>query len=218
MLRRRIIAKLLVENGVLVKYRQFTEGRRIVGDPVSTARILEDQRVDEFYICDIGIIYPALVRAMTDALLTPVTVAGSIRTVDQAMHLIQECGADKVVVRDIQVAEQLARRLGAQSVVWSLDYCGDAPYFDVPDCVGEVILTSVDRDGTGTGLDTAALRFPYRVPVVIAGGCGRLNHVKQAFDAGADGVAVASMFAFSDKSPVKLRSWLASEGCNVRAG
>lgn len=216
MLKRRIIAKLLVENGVLVKYRQFTQGRRIAGNPVSTARILEDQKVDEFLICDMGVIDPALVRLMTAELFTPVTVAGGIHTIEQVDALIQDCGADKVVVKSLTLAEMIAHKYGCQAVVWAIDYRG-AFAGVAPDCAGEALLTSVDRDGMGSGYDLDALVALWTVPVVLAGGCGKLSHARDAFAAGADGCAVSSMFMFSDKSPVKLRSWLVSEGCQVRA-
>jgi imidazole glycerol-phosphate synthase subunit HisF len=101
-------------------------------------------------------------------------------------------------------------------VVWPIDYhtlCVE----DVPDYAGEVLLTDIDRDGMGKGFDLDVLKRRWNVPVVIAGGCGKLDHVKQAFNAGADGVAISSMFFFSDKSPIKLRSWLVSEGATVRA-
>jgi cyclase len=60
------------------------------------------------------------------------------------------------------------------------------------------------------------LKQRWDVPVIIAGGCGKLDHALQAFNAGADAVAISSMFFFSDKSPIKLRSWLVSEGATVR--
>lgn len=214
MLKQRLIAKILIEDGVAVKYKEFTRARRVVGDPVSTVRTLEDQRVDEFLFCFIGRYDADLVRRMSDAAFVPVTVAGGIRTVDDAKELIGECGVEKVVMKD---GAAVADKFGKQSVVWPCDYLGDAGFMGVPEWAGEMILTSVDRDGMGTGFETAALRYPYDVPVVISGGCGKLVHVKEAFEAGASGVAIASMFAFTDKSPVKLRSWLISNGANVRA-
>lgn len=218
MLKQRIIAKILLENGQAVKYRKFTEGRRVAGNPVTTMRIMSDQNLDEFFICDLGVISPALVREMTAEVFTPVTVAGGIKTMDHVDALIKDSGADKVVITNEMFARQVAHKYGNQAVVWPVDYCGDACFFEVPDCAGEIILTSVDRDGCGIGFEAAAARFPYTVPVILAGGCGKLAHVKEAFAAGADGVAISSMFFFSDKSPVKLRSWLVSEGANVRAG
>lgn len=216
-LKRRIICKLLIENGLLVKYKNFTQSRRIVGNPVSTMKILSDQNLDEFIICDLGVIDPALVREMTADVYTPVTVAGRIKTMDHVDRLIGDSGADKVVITDAMFAEDVAKKYGNQAVVWDVSYSEDAAFFNVPDCAGEVLLTSVERDGMGVGFDVSALRFPWPVPVVLAGGCGKLAHVKEAFDAGADGCAISSLFAFTDKSPIKLRSWLVSEGCAVRA-
>lgn len=215
MLKRRIIAKFLIEDGRLVKYKQFTQARRLAGNAVSTARTYEDQRVDEMYFCDLGVIDPAMIRDVTADVFTPVTVAGSINTMRQVHELIQNSGADKVVIKDPRLAEQVAQKYGRQAVVWPIDYhtlCVE----DVPQCAGEVLLTDIDRDGLGKGFDLNVLKRKWDVPVVLAGGCGKLDHVKQAFNAGADAVAISSMFFFSDKSPIKLRSWLVSEGCTVR--
>jgi len=211
----RIIAKLLIEDGRLVKYKQFTNACRLAGNPMSTARTLEDQCVDEFYICSIGVIDPALVREMTRLVATPVTVGGSIHTMEQVDTLIKDCGADKVVILHRKLGEAVANKYGQQAVVHPIDYhtlCVE----NVPDYAGEVMLTDIDRDGMGKGLDLDVLKRQWDVPVVLAGGCGKLDHVKQAFDAGANAVAISTMFIFSDKSPIKLRSWLVSEGCNVR--
>ena len=216
MLKRRIIAKFLIEDGKLFKYKQFTTSRRTAGNPVTTARLYEDLRVDEMYFCDLGVIDPAMIRDVTADVFTPVTVAGSIHSMGQVDELIQDSGADKVVVKDPRLAEQVAQKYGRQAVVWPIDYhtlCVE----DVPQCAGEVLLTDIDRDGLGKGFDLNVLKRKWDVPVVLAGGCGKLDHVKQAFAAGADAVAISSMFFFSDKSPITLRSWLVSEGATVRA-
>jgi len=215
-LKRRIIAKFLIEDGKLVKYRQFTNAKRLAGNPVSMARTYEDQRVDEMYFCDLGVIDPAIIRSVTADVFTPVTVAGSIHSMGQVDELIQDSGVDKVVIKDLPLAEQVATKYGRQAVVWPIDYhtlCVE----DVPDCAGEVLLTDIDRDGMGKGFDLDVLKRQWNVPVVLAGGCGKLDHAKQAFANNADGVAISSMFFFTDKSPIKLRSWLVSEGATVRA-
>ena len=215
-LKRRIIAKFLIEDGRLVKFKQFTNAKRLAGNAVSTARTYEDQCVDEMYFCDLGVIDPAMIRDVTANVFTPVTVAGSIHSMGQVDELIQDSGADKVVVKDPRLAEQVAQKYGQQAVVWPIDYhtlCVE----DVPDYAGEVLLTDIDRDGMGKGFDLDVLKRRWNVPVVIAGGCGKLDHVKQALNAGANGVAISSMFFFTDKSPIKLRSWLVSEGATVRA-
>jgi len=215
-LKRRIIAKFLIEDGKLVKYKQFTTARRTAGNPVSTARTYEDLRVDEMYFCDLGVIDPAMIREVTAEVFTPVTVGGSIHSMRQVDELIQDSGADKVVILHRALAEQVANKYGRQAVVWPIDYhtlCVE----DVPDCAGEVLLTDIDRDGMGKGFDLDVLKRKWDVPVIVAGGCGKLDHVLQAFNAGADAVAISSMFFFTDKSPIKLRSWLFSEGAPVRS-
>lgn len=221
-LKQRLIAKILLEHepgvGTLaVKYRRFTEQRRIVGDPVSIMKTLSDQCLDEFIICSLGVIEPKLIRDMTDDVFTPVTVAGGIHSLWQVDELIRECGVDKVVIKDHALGWEVAHKYGVQAAVYPVDYRGACGAAVVPEWAGEVLLTSIDRDGTGLGYDLDALRGAYKMPVVVAGGCGKLAHVRDAFLAGADGAVVSSMFAFTDKSPIKLRSWLVSENINVRA-
>lgn len=215
-LKQRLISKLLIEDGVAVKYRRFTDDRRVVGDPVSLCHVQSAQILDEFHFCFIGTADPELVREMNRACMTACSVSGSIHTTEQVDELIRECGVDKIVTKSDTVGWYVAERYGRQAAVWCHTYGGDAAFAEVPEWAGEILLTSVDRDGCGTGVDIGALRFPWSRPVVVAGGVGRLGHVKDALEAGADGVAVSSMFAFTDSNAVKLRSWLVSSGCNVR--
>jgi len=163
-----------------------------------------------------GTVRPDMVKAMTEKIYTPVTAAGSIHCIEQVDQLIKGSGVDKVVIRRPKLAEEVAKRYGSQAVVKAIDYHNQCVE-DVHDCYGEVILTSIDRDGMGTGFDLKAMNRKWKVPVILAGGCGALFHVKEAFEAGADGVCISSMFFFSDKNPIKLRSWLISGGVNVRA-
>jgi imidazole glycerol phosphate synthase subunit HisF len=156
-LAKRIIAKLLIEDGRLVKYKQFTNACRLAGNPVSTASTLEDQCVDEFYICGLGPIDPALVREMTKRIFTPVTVGGSLHTMEQVDELIKDCGTDRVVIKDPALGEAVANKYGQQAVAYPIDYhtkCVES----VPDYAGEVMLTDIDRDGMGKGLDLDVLK------------------------------------------------------------
>ncbi len=217
-LRQRIICKLLFEDGTLVKYRQFTRDKRIVGNPKSTLAVLTDQRLDEFCLTFLGDVDCELVRSITGSVFTPVSVAGGVRSRRVVDTLIRECCVDRVITRCHATGEYIAGHYGVQAAVWPVTYtgeCGIRRY--VPPWAGEVLLASIDRDGMMHGMDISALGLDWPVPVTLSGGVGKLVHVKEAFEAGASGVAVASMFAFSDKSPIKLRSWLVSEGANVRA-
>lgn len=216
MLKKRIIVKFLIESGCLVKYTNFTKNRRIAGNPLSTALIYEDYIVDEMMFCDVATVDQNLVRKVTDGVFTPVSVAGGIKSFEQAATLIRDCGADKIVTKDLHTAEGVAKKYGSNAVVWAIDY-NEECNSGAPDCAGEALLTDMSRDGTYKGLDLHVLNRSWKMPVTIAGGCGRLSDVKDAFDAGADGVAISSMFFFTDKSPIKLRSYLCSNGVNVRA-
>lgn len=219
-LKQRIIAKLLVESvdgqHVAVKYKRFTESRRVVGDPISLMKTLEHQVLDEFYICFLGRVDCDFVERMATTAFCPVAVGGSINEMAQVHTLIRNCGVDKIVTRCSDLGYEAAERYGRQALAYPVDYRGAVGTPWIPEWAGELLLTSIDRDGTGTGMDLDALRGVYNIPVVLAGGCGKLKHVKDALAAGANGVCVSSMFAFTDKSPIKLRSWLVSEGCNVR--
>lgn len=217
-LKNRLVCKILIDpDGVAVKYKQFTKNRRVVGDSVSVVRTLSDQTLDEFMFTFLGVADPALVRRMSETVMTPISVAGSLHTIEQVDELIRECGVDRVVVKDWALADAVANKYGAQAVIWPLDIENRVPHdVQVPACAGELLITDVLRDGLGLGLNTSVCTG-WNIPVTIAGGCGKLHHVRDAFDAGASAVAVSSMFAFTDKSPIKLRSWLVSEGANVRA-
>lgn len=217
MLKQRLIAKTLISpGGITVKYRMFTEQMRVVGDPETVVRTLDDANVDEHYLCFLGAVDVELVRRITQRVFTPVTVAGSICDIATVDELITGCGVEKIVTRHETTGERAAGVYGRQAICWPYDYEGDGAQVPVPEWAGEVIATSIDRDGMGEGLDIGVLRFPWELPVVIAGGVGKLSHVKQAFDADASGVCVSSMWAFSSRGPVQTRAWLTTQGSNVR--
>jgi cyclase len=84
---------------------------------------------------------------------------------------------------------------------------------------GEILMSSIDRDGTMQGYDLEmihTLTNRLGVPMIVSGGCGSLQHAIDALEAGASAVAISSMFLFTDHSPIKLRSHLASRGLDVR--
>ena len=84
---------------------------------------------------------------------------------------------------------------------------------------GEIVLCSIDRDGTMSGYDLEMIRRAGEllgVPLIASSGAGSLDDCIAAFDAGASAIAISSMFLFTDHSPIKLRSHLASRGLDVR--
>jgi cyclase len=176
----------------------------------------------------------------------PLTVGGGVRTVDE-MRDVLRAGADKVSLNTAAVAEpeliaRCAHRFGRQAVVVAIDALGTAPgAWEVVvrggrertgrDAVawagravalgaGELLITSIDRDGTGSGFDTALLRAissSVEVPVIASGGAaGPDDFVAAVRDGGADAVLAASIFHRRIHSIVEVKAAMAAAGLPVR--
>jgi len=187
-----------------------------------------------------------IVSKMSEQIFMPFTVGGGVKTLQHITDLLR-AGADKIAVnsqavRDPDFVRHAAQAFGDQCITVSIDFKETAKgahrvFIDggrektnldpvewaqrMQDAhCGEILITSIDRDGTMSGYDVellAKLDEVLDVPVVASGGCGGLAHCIEAFDAGASAVAVSSLFLFTDHSPIKLRSHLVSNGVNVRA-
>ena len=188
-----------------------------------------------------------LVSRVADALFVPFTVGGGIRSVDDAMAVLR-AGADKVtvntaLVRDPALATRLADRFGRQCVVAAIDAKRARPRdaswevmvrggreqtgLDAIEWAarveelgaGEILLTSMDTDGTEDGYDlplTRAAAAAVRIPVIASGGAGRLEHLAAALEAGAHGVLAATLFHFRGTTVPEARAYLAARGLPVR--
>ena len=185
-----------------------------------------------------------LVSHVADTLFVPFTVGGGIRTVADAQQVLR-AGADKITVntaavRDPELVTRLADQFGRQCVVAALDAKRNADRFEVMvrggreptglDAVdwavrlerlgaGEILLTSMDTDGTQSGYDlplTRAVAQALPIPVIASGGAGTLEHLADALDAGAHGVLAATLFHFRGTTLPEARSYLAARGYPVR--
>ncbi len=188
-----------------------------------------------------------VVRRVADAVFLPFTVGGGVRAVEDADQLLR-AGADKVAVNtaavaDPALAERLAQRFGSQAVVLAVDG-GLRPEggFEVfvrggrtptgRDAVewaregaargaGEILLTSMDRDGTLDGFDlelTRAVASAVRVPVIASGGCGSVAHMAAAFLEGrASAARAASVCHFGPVRLPEAQRELRAAGVEVRA-
>ncbi len=188
-----------------------------------------------------------VVRRTADQVFIPLTVGGGVRSTDDVDRLLR-AGADKVALNTAAVARpevlgEAARQFGSQCVVLSVDARRSAATesgFEVTthggrrgtgmDAVGwarratelgagEILLNSVDADGTKQGFDIdliAAVREVTGVPLIASGGAGKLSHFGPAIDAGADAVLAASLFHFGELSIGAVKETLASEGHRVR--
>ena len=242
----RIIPCLDVRDGRVVKGVNFSD-LRDSGDPVECAKRYERDGADEIVILDVSATdanrQTALetVRRVAGALFIPLTVGGGIRSVDDFRAALR-AGADRVAintaaVRDPQLIADCAREFGIQAVVLSCDAQGrevrvrsglDATPLDVVAwCrraeelgAGEILLTSIDRDGTNAGFDVPLLRAvtaAVRISVIASGGAGRLEHFRDAVEAGgAQAVLAASLFHDNKLAIGDVKRYLAKEGIPVR--
>ena len=186
-----------------------------------------------------------LARRTADDVFVPFTIGGGIRSVDDAQAVL-DAGADKVSVNSAALArpeliDELASTFGAQCVVLAIDakardgdgweaYVAGGRTPTGRDAVGwaregsergagEILLTSMDRDGTNAGYDlalTAAVAEAVSVPVIASGGAGELSHLSEAVGAGADAVLCASIFHYGDHTVAEVKEYLASAGVAVR--
>jgi imidazole glycerol-phosphate synthase subunit HisF len=187
-----------------------------------------------------------VIAATADQVFIPLTVGGGVRSEDD-VHAFLRAGADKVginsaAVREPSLLARCAERFGTQCMVVAIDAkrSGDAweVFVDAGrtptgrDAVawavestaahgaGEILLTSMDRDGTGEGYDLDLLRAvsdAVRVPVVASGGAGRVEHFAEALTEGrADAVLAASRFHFEQLSIREVKGFLAASGIEVR--
>ena len=186
----------------------------------------------------------ALARRTADNVFIPFTIGGGIRSVADAQAVL-DAGADKVSVNSAAVArpelvDELAERFGAQCVVLAIDAKAKDDSWEVHvaggrtptgrDAVrwaregvergaGEILLTSMDRDGTNIGYDlplTEAVAGAVGVPVIASGGAGELDHLVDALRAGADAALCASIFHYGKYRVADAKAALAAAGIPVR--
>ncbi|HEY2301056.1 MAG TPA: imidazole glycerol phosphate synthase subunit HisF [Acidimicrobiales bacterium] len=186
-----------------------------------------------------------VVRRTADHVFIPLTVGGGVRTLDDARRLLR-VGADKVGINTSAVStpgliSQMSREFGAQCVVVGIDVRRTERGYEVhthggrsptgieavgwaSECerlgAGEIVLNSMDRDGTKDGFDLELTRLVVdacNIPVVASGGVGTVEHlVEGATIAGADAVLAASIFHFGEVSVAEAKAHMAQAGISVR--
>ena len=186
-----------------------------------------------------------VVRRTAEAIYMPLTVGGGVRSLDDVRTLLR-AGADKVSLNTAAVAEpglvrEAAVRFGSQCIVVAIDAKRRGAGFEVythggrrpagRDAVawareaaelgaGEILLTSMDRDGTRDGYDlelTAAVAEAVPVPVIASGGAGTLDHLADGLTTGgADGALAASIFHFGEFTIAQAKAHLRARGVPVR--
>lgn len=187
-----------------------------------------------------------IIERAVDNIFVPITVGGGIRSVEDGIHLLR-CGADKLAVNTAAVARpelisEMAQRFGSQCVVLSIEAKNISPGkweaytdngrehtgLDVVEWAkqavilgaGEILLTSIDREGTRKGFDTEllhAVSSQVKVPVIASGGMGKTEDAVHAVQQGkADAVSMADMLHYDHATLVEIREAMAGAGIVVR--
>jgi imidazole glycerol-phosphate synthase subunit HisF len=250
MLSKRIIACLDVRDGSVVKGINFQGLRRAgdpaeFAERYNAEGIDELVILDVTATIEGRRALEATIREVSSRLFIPLAVGGGIRTEADAAAAI-DAGADKVSINSAALADPslvttLAERYGSQAVVVAIDAKRNGERFDVfarsgkvaanRDAVdwaieaesrgaGEILLTSIDRDGTRAGFDcplTSAVSSAVSIPVIASGGAGTFAHFLDVFTEGkADAALAASVFHYSEHAVSELKQFLKDQGVPTR--
>lgn len=185
-----------------------------------------------------------IIKAVAKEVFIPLTVGGGIKSLDDIYALL-DVGCDKVSINSAAVRRpdfinEAAKRFGAQCIVVAVDVKRhDDNYYvylnggrinteidafswaceAVDRGAGEILLTSMDADGTKNGFDleiTSKISNSVHVPVIASGGAGTMPHIKEAFENGADAALAASIFHFKEIDIMDLKHYLSESGITVR--
>ncbi len=250
MLTKRIIACMDVRDGQVVKGVQFQQLRHAGDPAALARRynvegIDEVVVLDITATLESRQALARTINAVAQEIFLPLTVGGGIRSEDDAAAAI-DAGADKVslntaALRQPDLITTLARRYGSQAVIVAIDakrrddgfavYVRSGTTDAARDAVawareaeargaGEILLTSMDRDGTKAGFDcemTAAVSDAVDIPVIASGGAGSVDHFADVFTRGqADAALAASIFHYAESSVSELKRHLRAHGIPVR--
>ena len=181
---------------------------------------------------------------MSENLATPLSVGGGISSFDQVQELLNR-GADKIIINTAalenpKLIEDVANSYGRQCVVVSIDVRSNNDEWEIYSDggkkstgllpvawskqvvkygAGEIMITSIDRDGTGTGLELDLINkisSSVTVPIIASGGCGLAQHFVEGFDSGAAAVAAGTFFSQRDQNPMQCRSHIRNAGHPIR--
>lgn len=260
MLKRRIIPKLQLKMRMIgkqskivlvtsVNFREYID----IGDPISQAKIYQDQAADELIFVDtdssLGTKVSdliSLVSSTAKEIFMPFTVGGGVRSITDFRSLLLN-GADKICINTAAVENknlicEASNLFGRQCVVVSIDFKkSDNGTFKVyTNCgkkqtnldpiewakeveergAGEILLTSIDRDGTRSGLELeliANIADAVRIPVIASGGCGMASHFVDGFiRTNASAISAGTYFCFKDENLMQVRSQVKNAGIPIR--
>lgn len=249
MLKKRIIPVLLLKNGRMVKGVQFDSyrdtGDAVSASRIYNAQYADELMFIDIEASGSGrgaLLH--VIEEVSEECFMPLTVGGGVRSCDDIQQFLR-AGADKVLIttaatESYEVIQQGAEMFGAQCIVAGVDvrvvdgqyrvfsHCGETmTELDLITHIealqdagaGELLITSIDRDGGMEGYDLELfkqIQFVSRVPIIVNGGAGHFMHLVDAINAGAHAVACASVFHFGDNNPIRARSYLKNHDIAVK--
>ena len=245
MLSVRIIPVMLVRGESLVKGRCF-DSWRTVGIAAQAARLHASRQVDELCILDVSATNECrppcfgLVDRLSENCFSPISVGGGIRTVEDVRNLLS-AGADKAIIgtaahENPRLLSEITNKVGSQAICVAIDVKAGTVWthsgtkntgidpltyavLAEKNGAGEILLTSIDLDGTMKGYDLdliGKISHALHIPVIASGGGGTYEDFHKAILAGADAVAGGAIFQFSDCTPKGAAEYLQRKGIEVR--
>ena len=244
----RIIPTILTDGLTVVKGENF-DNWRTVGSAEATARLYGSRDVDELLFLDVtarsrnSIIDKQLITNFSNVLNVPFSVGGGINNLEEAKNCFR-FGAEKIVlgtaaVTSPELITEIAEIFGNQAVIVSIDFESDTSneirihsgtvqaniqsfeFIENLEALGagEVLLQSIQRDGTLSGMDynrIAQVSKLTTLPVIASGGVSSLEDFHQAVQAGASAIAAGAIFQFTQITPKEVQNYLATHGLSVR--
>ncbi|GMO64772.1 MAG: imidazole glycerol phosphate synthase subunit HisF [Endomicrobiia bacterium] len=186
-----------------------------------------------------------LVRKTAERVFIPLTVGGGIKTIEDIRNLLN-AGADKVslnssAIKDPEIVKKASNKFGVQCIVvavdakkveknkWNVFIHGGRIDTGIDAVIwsrkvaelgaGEILLTSMDKDGTKDGYDLELLKAvssSVKIPVIASGGAGKVEHFSQAYESGASAILVASLFHYKELTIEEVKNYLKSKGIFIR--
>ena len=244
----RIIPSILTNGTNVVKGSGFNNWRT-VGNVEAVARLFSNRNIDELLFLDVearsrnSVVSIELIERFSQVLNIPFSIGGGINTREEAAKCLR-AGAEKVVlgtkaIEEPSLISDVADQFGSQAVIVAVDLSSDIngpvrchsgkveTYWRGLDYVsqlekfgaGEILLQSVVRDGTMSGLDIFSLSLAVKetnVPIILSGGCASSQDAISAISAGASAVAIGALFQYTENTPQMMAEDFKEAGIRTR--
>jgi len=247
MLKKRIIPTLLYNNVSLVKGKKF-DNWRSVGSPITGMKVYNLRDVDEIFFAFIKnkntIFDFEFLKSLSMECDVPLTIGGGIKSLMDVDEILKS-GADKISINtsaleNPNLIKEIVKKYGSQQVVLSVDFKNiNNEMYCFKNCgkiqtnvklldwiieaqklkVGEIIICSIDHDGTMKGYDLDALKKIMKyveIPLIISGGAGSKEDILEAFKLDVSAVSISSLFHFTEITPRDIKDFLNKNNIPVR--